>query len=179
MDPLWNSIMRFGFFAITLLLVDGLKEAHARERLPARRDPLTETLNSREFAALVAGDVERTRRLGRPFALAYVDLDRFKSVNDSLGHPAGDLLLRAAAAELRENVRRMDAVARLGGDEFGLLLPDSGLDQTVLTLERVLPAVWRELARRWSAGRACLLQPASAGALAEASLTPAEDAAPA
>jgi diguanylate cyclase (GGDEF)-like protein len=145
--PLWNSIMRFGFFAITLLLVAGLKEAHARESRMARRDPLTDVINGREFAAMVAHEVERTRRDGRPFALAYVDLDRFKSVNDSLGHASGDTLLRAVAAELEQSVRAMDAVARLGGDEFGLLLPDCGIDQAATTLERVLPAVWQAIQR--------------------------------
>jgi diguanylate cyclase (GGDEF)-like protein len=143
--PFWNSIMRFGFFVITLLLVEGLKEAHAREWRLARRDPLTEVFNSREFDAMVAREIERTRHTGRPFALAYIDLDRFKSVNDSFGHAAGDELLRSVAAELTRSVRAMDAVARLGGDEFGVLLPDCGLDQAATTLERVLPAVWRAI----------------------------------
>lgn len=70
-------------------------------------------------------ELERSRRTGRPMTVAYIDLDDFKGVNDRLGHPAGDDLLRRIAASLTKSIRRIDVVARLGGDEFTILLPET------------------------------------------------------
>lgn len=97
------------------------KREEARLRLLSQTDPLTGLLNR-------AGFFERLNNLlgeevGEPIAILCIDLDRFKTVNDSLGHAAGDELLRQLAGRLTRLVRPSDAIARLGGDEFAVLLP--------------------------------------------------------
>lgn len=86
-------------------------------------DPLTGLLNRRAFDELLASSCARSERYGWTFALVLIDLDHFKSVNDRLGHAAGDAALRAVGAELRSRLRAGDAASRMGGDEFALLLP--------------------------------------------------------
>jgi len=139
--PAWNATVRLGFFLITTFLVDEVHKAHEREALLARRDSLTGLANGREFDALLQREMLRSRRSQRPFALAYVDLDRFKSVNDTLGHTAGDDLLHAVAGALESAVRTSDVVARLGGDEFGLLFPEAGGREVEASMGRVREAL--------------------------------------
>jgi diguanylate cyclase (GGDEF)-like protein len=86
-------------------------------------DGLTGLLNRRAFDELLQASSARSERYGWQFALVLIDLDHFKSVNDRLGHAAGDAALRAVGAELRSRLRAGDAAARIGGDEFALLLP--------------------------------------------------------
>jgi diguanylate cyclase (GGDEF)-like protein len=86
----------------------------------AHYDALTDLPNRALFRQHLAREIERTKR-GEQLAVLYIDLDEFKSVNDSLGHPAGDELLKAVASRLRGCVRETDFVARLGGDEFSVV----------------------------------------------------------
>ena len=98
-------------------------EAIQREMMrQARTDPLTGLLNRRAFREEVLRHTERADREGVPSTLMFVDLDHFKSVNDRLGHEAGDRVLIRTATILRETVRPSDLVARLGGDEFAVWL---------------------------------------------------------
>jgi diguanylate cyclase (GGDEF)-like protein len=136
--PLWNALVRLGFFVITAWLVADARRMHARERRLARRDALTGVANVRSFLEAVDREIARMRRSGAPLTLAYVDLDRFKRVNDTLGHAAGDGLLREVATCLTGNVRAVDVVARLGGDEFALLLPETGASAASVVLARCL-----------------------------------------
>ncbi len=85
-------------------------------------DPVTDLANSRLFEDRVTQSLSISRRSGTKLALLFVDLDRFKLVNDSHGHKVGDELLRAVAERLLVTVRAEDTVARIGGDEFGILL---------------------------------------------------------
>ncbi len=85
-------------------------------------DPLTELLNRRGFERELKRSLAYLKRYGASAALLFVDLDRFKAVNDRHGHAAGDAVLKAVAATLTRNVRASDVVARLGGDEFVVLL---------------------------------------------------------
>ncbi len=133
----WNSAMEAGLYVTVSLLVSSLKRALDRERDLARTDPLTGAWNARAFRELAGHEAARARRSGLPLTLAYLDMDRFKEVNDSRGHAAGDELLRAMAALLRAQVRATDLVARLGGDEFAILLPEAGREAALLPLERI------------------------------------------
>ncbi len=108
----------------------------------ARHDSLTGLPNRAYFADLLSSAIAKADRFGQEAALVFLDLDRFKQVNDTLGHSAGDALLRQVAQRLRASLREGDNLARLGGDEFALLL--SGLQQAghaTVAAERVLEAL--------------------------------------
>lgn len=98
-------------------------ENHRRATHGALHDPLTGLPNRRLLQDRVDQAVAHWRRTGEGFALFFVDLDRFKEVNDDHGHDAGDAVLSAAAARMRGSVRETDTVARIAGDEFVVLLP--------------------------------------------------------
>jgi diguanylate cyclase (GGDEF)-like protein len=107
------------------------QEIADREQIEAQlrdlviRDPLTGLYNRRELSRVLAEEVERAQRYRRPLALALIDLDHFKAVNDTYGHLAGDAVLRGVAALLGRQVRRTDRLARYGGEEFALLFPET------------------------------------------------------
>ena len=108
----------------------------------ARTDALTELPNRFFFLDQLQQDIVQTQRGDGQLAVLFIDLDRFKSINDSLGHSAGDELLREAAARLRQCVREGDTVARLGGDEFTILInPLPSTKTASVVAEHVLDAM--------------------------------------
>jgi diguanylate cyclase (GGDEF)-like protein len=123
--PLWNTLIRFSFFVIITLLLAALKAALGHEKELARIDNLTGAVNSRFFYELVQMEIDRIQRYNHPFALAYIDLDNFKNMNDVYGHPEGDLVLQAVVQYAKKHTRKNDVTARLGGDEFAILLPET------------------------------------------------------
>ena len=98
-------------------------EAYDDIRTAASTDALTGLLNHGAMQVRVREEIARAARDGQPLCCVLIDLDDFKRVNDELGHPAGDALLRRVADALRAEVRPYDQVARYGGDEFVLVLP--------------------------------------------------------
>ena len=107
----------------------------------ATRDALTDALNRAAFLAEFEREASRVARGGAAFSLAMFDLDRFKALNDRYGHPAGDEVLRLAAATMRQCLRRHDVLARFGGEEFALLMPDTDKATAVRIAERIRAAV--------------------------------------
>jgi len=103
----------------------------------ARHDPLTDLLNRRAFEELLDDVVARNRDSSREAALIYLDLDRFKVVNDACGHAAGDELLRQITTRMQAAVRQRDVLARLGGDEFALLLEHCPMEQARQVAEKL------------------------------------------
>ena len=98
-------------------LVDALCELSSR-------DALTGLANRRHFEMVLGREIDRVARAGEPALLLILDIDHFKRVNDTHGHAAGDLVLKAVAESLLECVRPMDTVARIGGEEFAIVLPN-------------------------------------------------------
>jgi diguanylate cyclase (GGDEF)-like protein len=119
-----------------VVLRDATAECALRWQLSfdAQHDPLTELLNRASFEAELAAAVATTEA-GAPHALLYLELDQFKLVNDTCGHPAGDALLRRIASILTEGVRSTDVLARIGGDEFAVLLRRCSSEHAVETAE--------------------------------------------
>jgi diguanylate cyclase (GGDEF)-like protein/PAS domain S-box-containing protein len=111
------------------------KRVEAQVEHLAFHDQLTGLPNRRLFRDRLEQDMKRVMRDKSSLALLFIDLDRFKEVNDTLGHDKGDILLIEAAKRIRQHVRDSDTVARLGGDEFSIILPDygemSGIDRVV------------------------------------------------
>ena len=112
----------------------------------ALHDPLTGLPNRSLFRDYLSQALSRTERAGALLALLLVDLDHFKDVNDSLGHPAGDLLLEEVAQRLRACIRKGDPPARLGGDEFGVILSDlRHLDGAAVAATKILAVLSKPL----------------------------------
>lgn len=141
LTPYWNVVVRFSSFLVVGYLLAALRTSWNHEREMARTDDLTGVRNPRSFAEVADAELRRARRFGRPLTVAYLDLDDFKTVNDTLGHSAGDAVLRAAAQAMVRSLRGVDVVARLGGDEFGVLLPETDADLAGTVIQKVLQAV--------------------------------------
>lgn len=103
----------------------------------AIRDGLTGLYNYRYFSEMLTQQVGQSRRYGWPLSLLFLDLDDFKAVNDSLGHPAGDVVLKTVAEYLTRSVRQADILCRYGGEEFVVLLPQTPPEQAVILAERL------------------------------------------
>ena len=114
----------------------------------ARREsmicPMTQAWNRRGFSSLMAREISRSKRDGRPVALAIIDIDHFKRINDSHGHLAGDSALVSFARILREQIRAYDVFARLGGEEFAVIMPGLRREDAMAAGEKLRAAVERD-----------------------------------
>jgi diguanylate cyclase (GGDEF)-like protein/PAS domain S-box-containing protein len=118
------------------------RRLHRALHYQASHDALTGLINRREFETRLTTAVESVRQdAGSRQALLYLDLDQFKLVNDTCGHPAGDQLLKQITGVLQSRVRTGDTLARLGGDEFGILLANCTLDQAMRVAETLRQAI--------------------------------------
>lgn len=129
-----------------------LVEANALLEELSQHDPLTGLCNRRSLIDRVSAELARVRR-GHQLAVVMLDLDRFKRVNDSLGHACGDQLLGEIGATLVSNTRVTDVVGRYGGDEFLLVLTDTDAEQACIVAERVVTSI-REAGLRFDAAHA-------------------------
>jgi diguanylate cyclase (GGDEF)-like protein len=123
---LFNSVVRLMLFLGAAWLQAQMRRVLDREMQLAREDTLTGLANRRAFYERGRDALDLSRRQGAAFTAVFIDLDRFKQVNDELGHEVGDALLRRVAGVFGAHVRASDIAGRLGGDEFALLLP--GMD---------------------------------------------------
>lgn len=159
----YGSVL-FGLFLSFLILfaarrlsflLSELEEAHDRVKKEAAFDALTGLPNRRMFHDRLDLEMTRSRRSGSMLALLFIDLDRFKQVNDSLGHETGDRLLKEAARRLRTCVRSTDTIARLGGDEFTVILSEVKSSSAV---ERVVQDILDSLGKPYYlAGQSCYI----------------------
>lgn len=118
-----------------------LEEANAKLNQLATQDPLTGVLNRRRFLELARVEMRRAKRHGRALSLFLLDLDRFKQVNDTHGHAAGDEVLCTVVARARAVLRDADQIARFGGEEFVVLLPETDEDAALAVAERLRRAI--------------------------------------
>jgi diguanylate cyclase (GGDEF)-like protein len=118
-----------------------LKKTQVELQRLAAIDFLTGIANHRSFFEAGEQEIQRARRYGHPLAVLMVDLDHFKQVNDTYGHAAGDKVLVAMTASLRNHLRDIDVFGRLGGEEFAILLPETDLAGGWVTAERLRTAV--------------------------------------
>jgi two-component system cell cycle response regulator len=107
----------------------------------ATRDELTGLLNRREYERVLAEEEDRAERFGNSLALVVVDLDRFKSINDMHGHPAGDAVLREVGRRIGGVIRTVDRAARIGGEEFALILVQTDRVSALEVARRAIAAV--------------------------------------
>jgi diguanylate cyclase (GGDEF)-like protein len=149
--PLDEALTRWVVTLGTLLVV-GILVARLRRRLDrlvteltdrARLDDLTRLLNRHALEDRAAVEFARAARGGEPVGILICDIDDFKTINDSLGHPAGDQVLRRTATVFEQETREIDAVARIGGDEFAVLLPGVRLERAEAIADRLRVAVRR------------------------------------
>jgi diguanylate cyclase (GGDEF)-like protein len=115
----------------------------AMERM-ATTDGLTTLLNHRTFQMRFDEALAAARRYGRKCSVILTDIDHFKSVNDTWGHPTGDLVLKGVAKILRDKARDTDIVARYGGEEFALIMPETDTKGALVIAERIREAVMTE-----------------------------------
>jgi len=125
----WNTLLCFGFYAIITILLVELRSALEEERLLANTDPLTGALNRHSFNEIAEKKMIFSEVNKRPYTMVYIDADNFKTINDTLGHAVGDLVLKTVVDTIKTQIRNADFLARLGGDEFAILLTDIDQEQ--------------------------------------------------
>jgi len=132
-----NAGIQSVFFLVFVFVLLALKDSQERLRNMARTDPLTEVVNSKYFLDIGNTEIQRSLRYKHPLSVAYMDIDDFKTVNDTLGHSAGNALLREISEKVKKAIRKTDTIARLGGDEFAVLFPETDRDSARAAVGRI------------------------------------------
>lgn len=146
---LWNDFMELCLFLFAAYVISALKGKLDNEEELARTDQLTGIANRRRFYEVSDDEIRRSRRYNDPFTVIYLDIDNFKTVNDTQGHSEGDRLLRQVASTLTDVIRESDLVARLGGDEFGLLLPETGSEAALTIVTKIRAGLKAHVEQHW------------------------------
>jgi len=141
----WDSAVIFGFYLIFAYMLWTVKNGFDHEKELARTDSLTGVANGRAFMEIASLELERAQRYKHPLAMAYLDLDNFKTINDQFGHKTGDLLLYKVAQTIQSAIRKTDVVARLGGDEFAILMPETESEPAPAVVDRIQKKLIEEM----------------------------------
>lgn len=136
-----STLTLFAFLAASSTILSAMKASFVREATNARVDHLSGLWNARAFHELAQREASLAERDGSSLTVAYLDLDDFKNVNDTLGHLRADDLLRTVARSLRASLRGTDIVGRLGGDEFAIVLPRTSKAEAEVILKRTMTSV--------------------------------------
>lgn len=123
---------------------DEIRLLNEQLNLLAMTDELTKISNRRAFFVRGNEEILRARRYRQPLTAIMLDIDKFKNINDTLGHETGDLVLQCIAATLKAHVREVDITGRLGGEEFGILLPNTKAPEAAILAERLRSAIENE-----------------------------------
>jgi len=146
----WNTLVRFGFYATVTILLTELHHAIEEERILANTDPLTGAMNRHSFNEITEKKMISSEIHNRPYTMVYIDLDNFKAVNDTLGHAVGDLVLKVVVDTIHTQIRSTDFLARIGGDEFAILLTDIDQKHAEPIVERVRSSLLEKMqASNW------------------------------
>ncbi len=135
----WNSYPDLSnrlIFAVARDISDRIQMEEELKRM-AEFDPLTGAYNRRTFMKRLSDEMERSLRYRIPLSLLMLDIDHFKVVNDTYGHPVGDQVLKKLVAECAESLRSTDMFCRMGGEEFTILLPHTNIGDALVTAERI------------------------------------------
>lgn len=124
-------------YFLTWRLVIKLDEVQRHLKKQATTDELTGLKNRRVIMKRLEEERQRASRLTEPFCIMIIDLDHFKRINDSYGHPFGDRVLKRVAQLIRESLRRYDSVGRIGGEEFLVISPGTGMNEAVALADRI------------------------------------------
>ena len=132
---------KFTIFAIHDIAIEK-ENARLLEQvqLLAILDPLTDIFNRRAFFEVANREIVRSKRYRNPFSMVMIDMDGFKMINDTYGHPAGDAVLKEAVRIIKQNLREIDTFSRYGGDEFLVFLPETGLVGGQKVADRIMQA---------------------------------------
>ncbi|MDQ3880964.1 MAG: diguanylate cyclase [Chloroflexota bacterium] len=117
--------------------------AFARVEVKAKTDPLTGVANREVLLTALANEVERANRYSEPLSVAFIDIDRFKPINDTHGHSSGDIVLRQVADLVKNNIRGLDLLGRYGGEEFMLILPGTTPEDAYSLAEKLRALVMK------------------------------------
>jgi len=132
-------------YFMTLSLANDLKNTQLRLQTMAMTDELTGLNNRRQVMARLEEEFQRAIRLGESICLISLDIDHFKNINDTYGHPFGDLVLRSVADRMQSSIRPYDIVGRVGGEEFLIIAPASSAQEVVSLANRILAAIRQEI----------------------------------
>ena len=121
-------------------------------RMESRIDPLTELANRKHFDEMMSEAIRNSAQRGEPLSLLMVDIDHFKSFNDTFGHTTGDQVLRLVAMSLKQNIKGQDLAARYGGEEFAIVLPNTALKPAIAVAEQLRRTVMAKELRKKSTG---------------------------
>ena len=143
----WNSSMGLGYYCLHCYLLNDIIRLYEKAKHDALIDRLTGAVNTRYFSLLFDREIAKAQRDHEELTIAFLDLDNFKTVNDTLGHSAGDFLLRRISEIIHSNIRPSDVFARMGGDEFAVLITGTNYDRSQTVLHRIRSAVAAECDR--------------------------------